>query len=126
MSDLEPTIGAGGDGGGGDDAGGLGGLDLGALLGQAQQMQQQILDAQAEVASQVIEASSGGGMVTVEVTGGWEFRSVTISPDAGTDPDELADLVLAALRDATKRVSELHEGAVGDVSLGGLGGLLGG
>lgn len=102
------------------------GLDLGALLGQAQAMQQQILDAQAEVASQVVEGSSGGGVVRVEVTGGWDFQSVSISPDAGTDPDELADLVLAALRDATARVNELHEGAVGDVDLGGLGGLLGG
>jgi DNA-binding YbaB/EbfC family protein len=111
----------------GEDAGGgLPGLDLGALLGQAQAMQQQIMDAQAEVAAQVVEGQSGGGVVKVEVTGGWDFQSVTISPEAGADPEELSDLVLAALRDATTRVNELHEGAVGDVDLGGLGGLLGG
>jgi DNA-binding YbaB/EbfC family protein len=102
------------------------GLDLGALLGQAQAMQQQILDAQAEVAAQEVEASAGGGLVKVTVTGGWEFRSVTIDPEALDDPELLADLVLAALHDATARVNELHAGAVGEVDLGGLGGLLGG
>jgi DNA-binding YbaB/EbfC family protein len=120
MSDLEPID-------DGEDSGGaLPGLDLGALLGQAQAMQQQILDAQAEVAARVVEGQSGGGVVRIEVTGGWEFQSVSISADAGDDPDLLADLVLAALRDATTRVNELHAGAVGDVDLGGLGGLLGG
>ena len=102
------------------------GLDLGALLGQAQAMQQQIIDAQAAVASQVVEGQAGSGLVRVEVTGGWEFRSVHIDPAAAEDLDLLPDLVLAALRDATTKVNELHEGAVGDVDLGGLGGLLGG
>lgn len=105
--------------------------DLGALLDQAQAMQQQILDAQAAVAAQVVEGQSGGGVVKVEVTGGWEFRSVTITPDAGEDTDLLADLVLAALRDAASRVEALHEQSVGGLGsggldLGGLGGLLGG
>jgi DNA-binding YbaB/EbfC family protein len=118
VSDLEPT--------GGGDEGGLGGLDLGALLGQAQAMQQQILDAQAEVAAQVVEGSAGGGAVKVEVSGGWEFRSVTIAPEALDDPELLSDLVLAALHDATARVNDLHADSVGDVDLGGLGGLLGG
>lgn len=118
MSDLVP------DGEGGADA--APGLDLGALLGQAQAMQQQILDAQAEVAAQVVEGQSGGGVVKVEVTGGWEFRSVTIDPSAVDDPELLADLVLAALRDAAVRVDALHRDSVGGVDLGGLGGLLGG
>ncbi len=123
MTDLEPI--GGGDDDGGDD-GGIPGLDIGALLGQAQAMQQQILDAQAEVAAQVVEGQSGGGVVKVEVTGGWEFRSVTIDPSVGGDHELIADLVLAALRDATTRVAELHEQSVGEVDLGGLGGLLGG
>ena len=113
MSDLEPPE---------EPAG----LDLGALLGQAQAMQQQLVDAQAAVASQVVEGQAGSGLVRVEVTGGWEFRSVHIDPAAAEDLDLLPDLVLAALRDATTKVNELHEGAVGDVDLGGLGGLLGG
>jgi DNA-binding YbaB/EbfC family protein len=117
VSDIEPSEGG--------EPEGLG-LDLGALLGQAQAMQQQILDAQAEVAAQVVEGQSGGGVVRIEVTGGWEFRSVTIDPAVGDDHEMIADLVLAALRDAAARVAELHEQSVGGVDLGGLGGLLGG
>jgi nucleoid-associated protein EbfC len=120
MTDLEPIEGDD------EDGGGVPGLDLGALLGQAQAMQQQILDAQAEVAGQVVEGQSGGGVVKVEVTGGWDFRSVTVDPSVGDDHELIADLVLAALRDATTRVAALHEQSVGDVDLGGLGGLLGG
>ena len=108
------------------DGDGIPGLDLGALLGQAQAMQQQILDAQAEVAAQVVEGQSGGGMVKVEVTGGWEFRSVTMDPAVGDDHELIADLVLAALRDAAGRVATLHEASAGEVGLGGLGGMLGG
>ena len=124
MSDLEPLAGGDDDGGAGDA--GLGGLDLGALLGQAQAMQQQILDAQAEVAAQVVEGQSGGGVVKIQVTGGWEFRSVTVDPSVGDDHELIADLVLAALHDATTRVEALHQGSVGGVDLGELGGLLGG
>ena len=110
----------------GDEQGGLPGLDLGALLGQAQAMQQQILDAQAEVAAQVVEGHSGGGVVRIEVSGAWDFRSVTIDPSVGDDHELIADLVLAALHDATAKVEALHRGSVDDVDLGGLGGLLGG
>ena len=104
----------------------LGGLDLGALLEQAQAMQQQLLSAQAEAAEQVVEGVAGGGAVRVAVTGGMEFQSVTIEPSA-VDPDDvemLQDLVLAALHDATAKVNELSSQALG--GLGGLGGLLGG
>ncbi|HYF47172.1 MAG TPA: YbaB/EbfC family nucleoid-associated protein [Acidimicrobiales bacterium] len=120
MSDLEPTDGQT------EDEGGPPGLDLGALLGGVQEMQQQLLDAQAEVAAQVVEGQSGGGVVRIEVTGAWEFRSVTIGPDAGSDPEELGDLVLAALRDAARQVGELQESLGEAVDLPDLGGLLGG
>ena len=125
MSDLEPADSTGDDEVEllDDEDTGIGGLDLGALLGQAQAMQQQLMDAQAEVAARVVEGQSGGGVVKVEVTGGWEFQSVTISPEAGDDVELLADLVLAALRDATSRVNDLHAESVGEVDLGGLGGL---
>lgn len=118
-----------------DPTGEPGGFDLGALLEQAQAMQQQMVDAQERQAAQVITGSAGGGKVTVEVTGGGEYRSVSISPDA-VDPDDvelLEELVLAALRDAGTQVAELQEEALGGVDLpdlgglgGGLGGLLGG
>jgi DNA-binding YbaB/EbfC family protein len=102
------------------DAGG--GPDLSALLQQAQQMQQQLLAAQAEAAEVVHEGVAGGGAVRITVTGAMEFQSVTIRPDA-VDPDDvdmLQDLVLAALHEAVGKVTAAQQSA-----LGGLGGLLG-
>ena len=97
------------------------------LLKQAQKMQEQLLEAQAAAAEQVVEGQSGGGAVRVSVTGGMEFQSVVIDP-AAVDPDDvemLQDLVLAAVRDATAKASELSQQAMGGLDLGGLGGLLG-
>lgn len=99
-----------------------GGLDLGGLMEQAAEMQQQMAAAQAAAAETVLEGVAGGGAVRVEVTGTGEFRSVRIEP-AAVDPDDVAmleDLVLAALHDASARMAELQA-----ESLGGLGGLLG-
>jgi nucleoid-associated protein EbfC len=99
------------------------------LLAQAQKMQEQLMAAQAEAAERVVEGHAGGGVVKVEVTGGMEFRSVTIAPEA-VDPDDvemLQDLVLAAIHDAMAQVQELQQGTMGELGLGGgLGGLLGG
>jgi hypothetical protein len=115
-----------------DDAEGLGGmgLDLGALLEQAQEMAAGMAEAQQAAADTVVEGSAGGGMVTVSVTGTFEFQRVKIRPDA-IDPDDagmLEDLVLAALRDAARRVGELQQQSLGGLGpMGGeLGGLLGG
>lgn len=102
---------------------GGGGLDLGNLMEQATQMQQQMAAAQEAAAETVLEGMAGGGAVRVTVTGTGEFRSVTIDP-AAVDPTDVAmleDLVLAALHDASARVVELRE-----QSMGGLGDLLGG
>ncbi|MGI9120913.1 MAG: YbaB/EbfC family nucleoid-associated protein [Acidimicrobiales bacterium] len=102
--------------------------DLGQLMAQAQQMQEQLLAAKAEAAEQVVQGQAGGGAVQVEVTGGMEFRSVTIDP-AAVNPDDvemLQDLVLAALHDAMARVGEIQQGVTSGLGLGGgLGGLLG-
>jgi len=97
------------------------------LLKQAQQMQEQLMEAQAAAAGQVVEGQSGGGVVKVTVTGGMEFQSVHIDPDA-VDPDDvsmLEDLVLAAIHDAVGKANELSQQAMGGLDLGGLGGLLG-
>ena len=97
--------------------------DLSQLLEQAQAMQQQLMEAQAAAAEQVVEGVAGGGVVKVTVTGGMDFQSVTIDPQA-VDPEDvemLQDLVLAAIHDAVARVNELQQD-----SLGGLGGALGG
>src|SRR5438105_13399617 len=100
---------------------------MGDLLKQAQKMQEQLMQAQAAAAEQVIEGQSGGGVVKVTVTGGMEFQSVRIDPDA-VDPDDvsmLEDLVLAAIHDAVAKVNELSQQAMGGLDMGGLGGLLG-
>lgn len=102
--------------------------DLGQLMAQAQQMQEQLMAAQAEAAEQVVLGQAGGGVVRVEVTGGMEFQSVTIDP-AAVDPDDvemLQDLVLAALHDAMAKVGDMQQGLTSGLGLGGgLGGLLG-
>ena len=97
------------------------------LLKQAQQMQEQLMQAQAAASAQVVEGQAGGGVVKVTVTGGMEFQSVSIDPDA-VDPEDvsmLEDLVLAAIHDAVGRVNDLSQQAMGGLDMGGLGGLLG-
>lgn len=110
-----------------------GGFDLSALLGQAQAMQEQMAAAQEEQAQQSVIGTAGGQKVSIEMTGGGEFRSVSISPDVVTpeDVELLEELILAALRDGAGKVKELQQGAMegidlGGLDLGGLGGLLGG
>ncbi len=108
-----------------------GGFDLGGLLEHAQAMQQQMQEAQETQANTVVEGSSGGGMVRIEMTGAGEFRSVSINPEAIADGDAemLEDLVLAALRDATAKVMDIQQESMGEFAMpdiGGLGDLLGG
>ena len=100
---------------------------FGDLLAQAQQMQQQLMEAQAAAAAEVVEGQSGGGVLKVRCTGGLEFESVHIDP-AAVDPSDvgmLEDLVLAAVRDAVAKVNEAQSQALGGLA-GGLGGGLGG
>jgi nucleoid-associated protein EbfC len=97
------------------------------LMKQAQKMQQQISDAQAELAATEVEGSAGGGLVSATVTGGGELLAITIDPRA-IDPDDaetLQDLVVAAVRDATRRAGELAADKLGPLTggMGGLGGL---
>src|SRR5436190_24181045 len=97
------------------------------LLKQAQKMQQQLMEAQATAAEQVVEGQAGGGVVKVTVTGALEFRSVAIDPSAvdPSDVEMLEDLVLAAVHDAVAKAQALSQQAMGGLDLGGLGGLLG-
>jgi DNA-binding YbaB/EbfC family protein len=91
---------------------------------------QQAVSAQARAADEVVEGTAGGGVVSVEMTGSGEVRSVTLSRDV-VDPDDvdmLQDLIVAALHDAGLKVTALQRqalGALGDLDLGGLGGTLG-
>ena len=106
---------------------GGGGLDFGALMEQASNVQAQMLAAQEQAASTEVEGVAGGGAVRIVVTGAMEPRSVMIDPSA-VDPDDvdmLQDLVLAALRDAIERANAIQSESMG---LGGLdiSGLFGG
>lgn len=110
-----------------DEASAPGGFDFSQLLAQAQSMQQQLLDAQAKAAEQVVEGQAGGGVVRIRVTGGFDFQQVTIDPSVvdPADVDLLQDLVLAAMRDALHKINELNQEAMGGLTAGGaLGGLL--
>jgi nucleoid-associated protein EbfC len=92
---------------------------------------QEAMAAQAEAVHQVVEGTAGGGVVKVTMTGGGEVTGLTLSPKV-VDPDDidmLQDLIVAAIRDATAKVTELQRaalGALGQIDLGSLGGLLGG
>jgi nucleoid-associated protein EbfC len=102
-------------------------FDFNALLEQAQAMTSQLMEAQAAAAGMVHEGTSGGGAVRITVTGGMEFRSVTIRQDA-VDPDDvemLQDLVLAALHEAVGKVLDAQADANPLAGMGGLGNLLG-
>jgi DNA-binding YbaB/EbfC family protein len=94
------------------------------LLKQAQKMQQDMMAAQEALKHEVVEASAGGGMVTVEVTGDLNVKSIKIDPQA-VDPDDvelLQDMVLAAVNEALRAAQELAASKLGGLA-GGLGGL---
>ena len=112
--------------------GGPGGFDVNALMKQAQQMQEQMLQAQEKLKDETVEASAGGGMVKVTMGGDLTLRSITIDPEA-VDPEDvelLQDMVQAAVNDALRSAQDLAGSAMGDATGGlgggGLGGLLGG
>jgi DNA-binding YbaB/EbfC family protein len=94
------------------------------MLRQAQKMQQDLLAAQESLKHDVVDASAGGGMVTVEVTGDLHVKSIKIAPEA-VDPEDvemLQDLVLAAVNEALRSAQELAASKLGGIT-GGLGGL---
>jgi DNA-binding YbaB/EbfC family protein len=99
------------------------------LLKQAQQMQEQLMSAQAELAEQTFEGTSGGGAVKAVVKGSNELVSIEISVDVvdPTDVEMLEDLVVAAVNAAMRTAAEATENRLGGLAggLGGLGGLLG-
>jgi hypothetical protein len=105
-------------------------IDMQQLLAAAQQMQDQLMNAQQELADAVVEGSAGGGLVKAKVNGQGDLVDLTISPAAidGSDPAEtaqtIADLVLAAVRDANRAAGELQQEKMGPLAsgIGGLGG----
>lgn len=102
---------------------GEGGFDMNALLQQAQQMQQQMVSAQQELAETEVEGTVGDGLVTVTVNGTGELVKVQIRKGS-FDPEEtedLEDLILAAYRDARGKADALASQKLGPLTdaLGG-------
>jgi len=99
-------------------------MDLNKLMKQAQEMQAQMAKAQEELKNEIVEASAGGGMVTVKATGALEIIEIKIAPEAvdPDDPDLLADMVLAAVNEALRSAQGLVESKLGS-AMGGLQGL---
>lgn len=88
-----------------------------AMMQQAQKMQQKM---QEEIALIRVEASAGGGMVTVNMDGHKNVTGVKIDPEVAGDVEMLQDLVMAACNEATKKVDEETQKKVGGM-LGGMG-----
>jgi nucleoid-associated protein EbfC len=100
-------------------------MDLNQIMKQAQQMQAEMVKAQEKLKDEIVEASAGGGMVKVKMTGDLRLRELTIDPEA-IDPDDakvLADMVMAAVNEALRAAQERANEQMGNIAgLGGPGG----
>jgi len=101
------------------------GMDMNQLFQQVGQMQEQMQKAQAELANETVEATAGGGMVTVVANGAGEIRQIKIDPKAiePNDPEMLEDMILAAVNEAIRAAQNLMESKLGGLAGGALGGL---
>jgi DNA-binding YbaB/EbfC family protein len=98
------------------------------ILKQAQQMQAEMAKAQEQLKEEIVEASAGGGMVKVTMTGDMQLREIKIDPEAvdPEDVDMLQDMVAAAVNEALRSAQELAASRMGGIAgLGGGGGLPG-
>ncbi|MHB8968452.1 MAG: YbaB/EbfC family nucleoid-associated protein [Thermoleophilia bacterium] len=96
-------------------------MNMGKMMKQVQQMQQQMEKAQAELANEEVEASAGGGMVTVKVSGDLTIKSIKLDPEAidPEDPEMLEDMVMAATNEALRSAQEMASKKMGGIT-GGL------
>jgi len=101
--------------------------NMNQMLKQVQKMQADMMKAQEALANETVQASAGGGMVTVTITGDLQVKDVKIDPEA-IDPEDaelLQDMVLAAVNEAIRQAQELAAtkmgGATGGMDLGSLG-----
>ncbi|MEJ2587703.1 MAG: YbaB/EbfC family nucleoid-associated protein [Deltaproteobacteria bacterium] len=94
--------------------------NMGQLMKQAQQFQSKMAKVQEELNQKTVEASAGGGMVTVVANGAQEVVSITIDPEV-VDPEDLEmlqDLVMAAVNDALSRAKEMVNQEMGQLTKG--------
>lgn len=94
--------------------------DMNALMQQAQAMQAQLQEAQKEIVASVVTGEAGNGLVTMEMAGSGDVKSVTIDPKI-VDPEDvetLQDLVLGAFTDANNKLQQLAQEKMGPLSQG--------
>ena len=101
------------------------GMDMNKLMQQVGEMQEQMQKAQGELEKETVESSAGGGMVTVTANGAGEIQQIKIDPKAidPSDPEMLADMVLAAVNEAIRPARSLQESKLGGLAGGALGAL---
>ncbi|MCX8129578.1 MAG: YbaB/EbfC family nucleoid-associated protein [Clostridia bacterium] len=105
---------------------GFGGGNIGNLMKQAQKMQKDMAKVQEELELKTVEATAGGGAITVIATGKKEIKEINIKAEV-VDPDDvemLQDLILAAVNEALRKADEMVSSEMGKVT-GGLGGFPG-
>jgi DNA-binding YbaB/EbfC family protein len=93
-------------------------MDMQKMLKQAQQLQAKMEKVQQELENETMEISSGGGAVTIVITGHQQIRSVKIAPEAAGDVEMLQDLVLTAVNEAVKRSQDLAASRINAVTAG--------
>ena len=100
-------------------------FDVNKMMQEAQRMQAELAKAQEEAASEVVEESAGGGMVTVKASAAGEILEIAIDPRAidPDDPELLADMILAAVNEALRSGQALMESKMSGLMPGGLGDL---
>jgi DNA-binding YbaB/EbfC family protein len=97
------------------------GTDMNRMLKQVQQMQSEMQRLQEEVGNETVEATAGGGMVTVEVSGAMEVVRLSIKPEAidPDDPQMLEDMITAAVNEGLRSAERLVQAKIGKLA-GGL------
>jgi DNA-binding YbaB/EbfC family protein len=93
-------------------------MDMQKMLKQAQQLQAKMEKAQQELEKETLEVSSGGGAVTVVITGHQQIKSVKIAPEAAGDVEMLQDLVLTAVNEAVKKSQEMAASRINALTAG--------
>ncbi len=111
---------------GGYKGGMPGGMNMNNLMKQAQKMQEQMVKAQEELESKIIDVTSGGGAVKVVINGKKELQEIKINPEVvdADDVEMLEDLVLTAVNEAIRQMEELTNNEMSKVT-GGMGGGMG-
>ena len=96
-------------------------MNMQQMMKQARKMQEQLAQAQANLAETTVDASAGGGMVKVKVNGSMMLDSITIDPDA-VDPEDiemLQDMIVAAVNEGIRQMTDLASKQMGSIT-GGL------